>query len=88
LLFNEGYHGASADATVRTELCGEARRLVMLLVEHPATRSGWPEHARVHFQAALTLARNPMERRFFEQRLSECALRPSERGAPEPPPSP
>jgi predicted RNA polymerase sigma factor len=33
LLFNEGYHGASA--AVRAELCGEAMRLVALLCEHP-----------------------------------------------------
>jgi len=34
LLFNEGYHGASAKAAVRAELCGEAIRLVTLLREH------------------------------------------------------
>jgi RNA polymerase sigma factor (sigma-70 family) len=36
LLFNEGYHGASAEAAVRVELCGEAMRLTALLREHPA----------------------------------------------------
>jgi len=36
LLFNEGYHGAS-EAVMRTDLCREALRLVMLLVDHPAT---------------------------------------------------
>jgi RNA polymerase sigma-70 factor (ECF subfamily) len=36
LLFNEGYHGASPEAPVRAELCREALRLVMLLLEHPA----------------------------------------------------
>jgi RNA polymerase sigma-70 factor (ECF subfamily) len=35
LLFNEGYHGASPEAAVRTELCGEARRLTVVLLEHP-----------------------------------------------------
>src|SRR6202030_1667071 len=35
LLFNEGYHGASAGSAVRVELCREAMRLAMLLVEHP-----------------------------------------------------
>src|SRR5207302_5721762 len=35
LLFNEGYHGASAESAVRAELCREAMRLTMLLVEHP-----------------------------------------------------
>ena len=35
LLFNEGYHGASAESAVRVELCHEAMRLRALLVEHP-----------------------------------------------------
>ncbi len=34
LLFNEGYHGASADVPVRAELCREALRLLQLLREH------------------------------------------------------
>ena len=32
------------------------------------------ERARAHFQKALARARNPMERRFFEQRLAACDL--------------
>ena len=35
LLFNEGYHGASSESAVRTELCREAMRLTALLLEHP-----------------------------------------------------
>jgi RNA polymerase sigma factor (sigma-70 family) len=35
-------------------------------------RIGHPDAARAHFRAALGLARNPDERRFFEQRLSAC----------------
>jgi RNA polymerase sigma factor (sigma-70 family) len=35
LLFNEGYHGASAESAVRLELCHEAMRLGELLCEHP-----------------------------------------------------
>ncbi len=35
LLFNEGYHGASAELPVRGELCAEAMRLTALLREHP-----------------------------------------------------
>jgi len=35
LLFNEGYHGASAESAVRAELCSEAMRLTALLLEHP-----------------------------------------------------
>jgi len=34
LLFNEGYHGASAETAVHVELCGEAMRLSALLLEH------------------------------------------------------
>jgi RNA polymerase sigma factor (sigma-70 family) len=34
LLFNEGYHGASAESAVRIELCQEAMRLTALLSEH------------------------------------------------------
>jgi RNA polymerase sigma factor (sigma-70 family) len=37
LLFNEGYHGASAESAVRKELCREAIGLVTLLIEHPVT---------------------------------------------------
>lgn len=35
LLFNEGYHGASPEAAVRSELCHEAMRLAALLLAHP-----------------------------------------------------
>lgn len=35
LLFNEGYHGASADFAVRADLCQEAMRLAALLLGHP-----------------------------------------------------
>ncbi|HEX4643941.1 MAG TPA: sigma-70 family RNA polymerase sigma factor [Candidatus Acidoferrales bacterium] len=35
LLFNEGYHGASAESAVRADLCHEAMRLVALLSQHP-----------------------------------------------------
>src|SRR5262245_35031903 len=35
LLFNEGYHGASPECAVRAELCHEALRLTVLLLEHP-----------------------------------------------------
>jgi len=36
-------------------------------------RRGKHETARKHFRAALALARNPMERRFLDQRVSACA---------------
>ncbi len=35
LLFNEGYHGASAQKAVRAELCREAMRLAELLLHNP-----------------------------------------------------
>jgi len=35
-------------------------------------RSGRRESAREHFRAAIVLARNPMERRFLERRVSAC----------------
>lgn len=37
LLFNEGYHGASPESVVRSELCREAMRMAALLLEHPLT---------------------------------------------------
>ena len=36
LLFNEGYHGASAESSVRVTLCREALRLTGMLLEHPS----------------------------------------------------
>jgi len=44
LLFNEGYHGASPESAIRTELCHEAMRLTTLLLNHalaatPATHA-------------------------------------------------
>jgi hypothetical protein len=43
-------------------------------------RSGRHETAREHFQAALGLARNSMERRFFDQRVSACERGDMRRG--------
>ncbi|MBV8030826.1 MAG: sigma-70 family RNA polymerase sigma factor [Betaproteobacteria bacterium] len=54
LLFNEGYHGASAESSVRIELCREAMRLARLLVEHPRTARPATHAiaALLHFHAA------------------------------------
>jgi RNA polymerase sigma-70 factor (ECF subfamily) len=49
LLFNEGYHGASAEKAVRVELCREAMRLTAVLLEHPLGRT-----PRTYAIAALT----------------------------------
>lgn len=54
LLFNEGYHGASADKAVRVELCEEALRLATLLLENPLTAKPAARAlaALFHFNAA------------------------------------
>ena len=47
LLFSEGYHGASAESSaVRMELCSEAIRLILLLLEHCSGRDTGNQRAR------------------------------------------
>ncbi len=48
LLFNEGYHGASAETSVRADLCADAIRLTIFLLDAPAATD--PE---THALAAL-----------------------------------
>ena len=50
LLFNEGYKASSGDRLVREELCHEAIRLTLQLIDHPATNQ-----PRVHALLALML---------------------------------
>jgi RNA polymerase sigma-70 factor (ECF subfamily) len=59
LLFNEGYHGASAESAVRVELCREAMRLGALLLEHPqaATPATYALSALMCLHAARLPAR-------------------------------
>jgi RNA polymerase sigma factor (sigma-70 family) len=59
LLFNEGYHGASADSAVRGELCEEAMRLTNLLLESPlaSTPETYALAALMHLNAARLPAR-------------------------------
>jgi RNA polymerase sigma-70 factor (ECF subfamily) len=57
LLFNEGYHGASAESAVRTELCFEAIRLTSLLREHP--QAATPETNALAALLCLDAARLP-----------------------------
>src|SRR5215471_18006805 len=59
LLFNEGYHGASAETAVRSELCQEAMRLARMLVEHPlgATPTTYALSALMCLNAARLPAR-------------------------------
>ena len=54
LLFNEGYHGASAEFAVRAELCHEAIRLTTILLEHPlgATPATYALAALMNLNAA------------------------------------
>jgi RNA polymerase sigma factor (sigma-70 family) len=59
LLFNEGYHGASAESAVRAELCREAMRLAALLLGHPlgATPTSYALSAIMCFDKARLPAR-------------------------------
>src|SRR5258705_1181273 len=57
LLFNEGYHGASAEVAVRAELCGEAIRLTKLLLDASQTAS--PETQALAAMMYLHAARLP-----------------------------
>ena len=57
LLFNEGYHGASAQSAVRAELCQEAMRLTALLREHPPAAT--PETTALAALMSLHAARLP-----------------------------
>lgn len=41
-------------------------------------RRGGNQSAREHFSAALALARSPMERNFFEQRIAACSVEPEQ----------
>jgi RNA polymerase sigma-70 factor (ECF subfamily) len=54
LLFNEGYHGASAEIAVHAELCREASRLTTMLLEHPlgATPTTYALAALMAFNSA------------------------------------
>jgi len=59
LLFSEGYHSASAEAAVRDDLCAEAIRLVMLLLEFPDAANPETEAlaALFHLQSARLASR-------------------------------
>jgi RNA polymerase sigma factor (sigma-70 family) len=57
LLFNEGYHGASAESAVRVELCHEAMRLTALLREYPPAAT--PETYALAALMCLHAARLP-----------------------------
>jgi len=59
LLFNEGYHGASPETAIRSDLCHESMRLIAILIENPlaATPSTCALAALMCFNAARLPAR-------------------------------
>jgi RNA polymerase sigma factor (sigma-70 family) len=59
LLFNEGYHGASAESATQADLCREAMRLTALLLEHPiaSTPATYALAALMNLHAARLPAR-------------------------------
>src|SRR6516162_1777666 len=57
LLFNEGYHGASPERSVRSELCNEAIRLTAVLLHHPLGKT--PATYALAALMTLTAARLP-----------------------------
>ena len=76
LLFNEGYHGASTESAVRTELCQEAMRLTKILLGHPlaATPATHALAALMHLHAARLPSRVDASGNlspFFEQDRSQ-----------------
>ena len=57
LLFNEGYHGASPEASVRLELCNQAIGLTAVLLQHPLGQT--PATYALAALMTLTAARLP-----------------------------
>ena len=57
LLFNEGYHGASGEVSVRADLCAEAIRLIALLRDYPPAAT--PETDALAALMCLHAARLP-----------------------------
>ncbi|HEY4011582.1 MAG TPA: DUF6596 domain-containing protein, partial [Acidobacteriaceae bacterium] len=57
LLFNEGYHGASTDTSVRADLCNEAIRLTAVLLQHSLGKT--PTTHALAALMTLTAARLP-----------------------------
>ncbi len=57
LLFSEGYHGSSTETSVRSDVCGDALRLTLLLLEAPAAAE--PETHALAALMCLQAARLP-----------------------------
>src|SRR6516225_1749014 len=93
LLFNEGYHGASPESAVRSDLCQESMRLTSILLGNPlgATPSTYALAALMSLNAARLPARLDIsgnltvladqDRSQFDQALAEEGLRLLERSA-------
>jgi len=93
LLFNEGYHGASPESAVRSDLCHESMRLTSILLGNPlgATPSTYALAALMSLNAARLPARLDIsgnltalaeqDRSQFDQALAEEGLRLLERSA-------
>ena len=96
LLFNEGYHGASPEQAVRSELCQEAMRLTLMLLKNPlgATPSTFALAALMSLNAARLPARLDLsgkltaladqDRSQFDPALAKEGLRLLERSATGP----
>jgi RNA polymerase sigma-70 factor (ECF subfamily) len=87
LLFNEGYHGASPESAVRSDLCRESMRLVSILLQNPigARPSTYALAALMSLNAARLPARLDVsgnltalvdqDRSQFDQALAQQGLR-------------
>jgi RNA polymerase sigma-70 factor (ECF subfamily) len=96
LLFNEGYHGASPEKAMRVELCQEAMRLALMLLQNPlgATPSTYALAALMSLNAARLPARldqsgklttlADQDRSQFDRALAAEGLRLLERAATGP----
>jgi RNA polymerase sigma-70 factor (ECF subfamily) len=95
LVFNEGYHGASPEAAVRSDLCYESIRLISLLLTNPlgATPSTYALAALMCLNASRLPARvvagnltmlADQDRSLFDQSLAEEGVRFLEQSASGP----
>lgn len=95
LLFNEGYHGASPEAAVRSDLCQESIRLTSMLLKSPlgATPSSYALAALMSLNAARLPARviagnltalADQDRSRFDQGLAEQGMKLLEKSATGP----
>jgi RNA polymerase sigma-70 factor (ECF subfamily) len=72
LLFNEGYHGASAESAVRVELCREAMRLAGMLVEEPLTSTPATTNQGTSARSSIRIGRAGIGR--SSRRAGACSI--------------